>query len=85
MLTQEVSCFLAGVLEKKSISQRGQSHHIRSMDFCLQLSQKPLSREGRQRTRASGIFQQPHLPGAPEETLGLQGPDWILILGGRAQ
>lgn len=86
MLTQEVSLLSGGVIGKKFVSEGGQSHPIRSMGSWLQLSQSPSPRADR--VGHKGLGQLPEtLPscGLSFETLGLQGPDWMVTLVGRAQ
>ena len=58
--TGSQTCFLTGLSreKKKSMSAGGQSHHIRSMDFWLEPSQRPLSPGG----KGPGRIQHPIFP-----------------------
>lgn len=71
VLTQDVSLLSGwGIGKKKSISEEGQSCHIRGMDFWLQFSQKPPPPPP-----ASGC------PGSPSQR-GCKGAVVLLGLGG---
>lgn len=85
-LHRKSACFLVGLLGKKSISEGGQSHPIRSVGSWLQLSQSPSP--WADRVGLKGLGQLPETLsscGLSFETLGLQGPEWMVTLVGRAQ